>query len=412
MRWPWAQEQRQSSLSEPNQDLIAALGGAVNLSGERVSAESSLRIADVFAAVSIIAETVGTLPLKVYREIGGNVEEQPNHRAAYMLGTAPNPTMPAHRFWATAVGHLLLWGNCFIEKLRNEEGLVDELWLIHPSTVTIEYNETIRQKRYIIGFNQETLSEDRVLHIFGYSSDGLSGLSPIQQCAQQLGMVKARERFEADVYARKPFLSGVVEHPKKLTDTVKLRESWAAIYGGGDRGVRGVSGRMGVAVLEEGAKFTPLTAPLADMQFVEQQQMSKRTIASIFKLPPSYLGGSTGDSLTYQTVESNKIQLATMAIAPVTVNLQKFLGFDRGLFPFPSWYPEFPLEAMMRGDSVARADFYSKMFAIVDAEGKRALDVNEIRGLENRPPASADEATIAAMQQPAPLPAESADAVA
>ena len=39
-----------------------------------------------------------------------------------------------------------------------------------------------------------------------------------------------------------------------------------------------------------------------------------------------------------------------MAIAPVTVNIQKFLHFDRGIFPFSSWYPEFVLEGLLRGD--------------------------------------------------------------
>jgi phage portal protein BeeE len=122
------------------------------------------------------------------------------------------------------------------------------------------------------------------------------------------------------------------------------------------------------------------------MQFVESQQMSKRTIASIFKLPVSYLGGSTGDSLTYQTVESNKIQLATMAIAPVTVNMQKFLGFDRGIFPFSSWYPEFVLEGLMRGDSKARSDYYKVMVSDV-----KAMLPDEVRALENMPPLTSSQ---------------------
>jgi HK97 family phage portal protein len=374
---------RQSSLAEPTQDLIQAMGGVEMLSGERVDVSNSLAISDVFAAVSIIAETIATLPLRVYRRtLTGEVLEAPDHRANLMLGIAPNPVMPSHRFWATVAGHLLLWGNAFIEKLRDESGLVSEIWLVHPSLVTVEFNAALKRKRYTIEVNgiREVFDDDRMLHIIGYSTDGLVGLSPIQQCRQQLGMVKARERFEGDVYARKPYLSGVIEHPQRLTDTVKLRESWEAIYGGGDRGFGARSHRHSVAVLEEGAHFIPLTAPMADMQFVESQQMSKRNIAAMFKLPPSYLGGSTGDSLTYQTVESNKIQLATMAIAPVTTNIQKFLGFDRGLFPFPSWYPEFVMEGMLRGDSTARAAFYKAMSEV------KAILPNEIRALENMPP--------------------------
>jgi HK97 family phage portal protein len=361
-----------------------AVGGSQVISGERVDVTSSMAIADVFSAVTTITETVSTLPLRVYRTVNGDPVETPDHRAAAMLGQAPNGIQPAHRFWSTIAGHLLLWGNAFVEKLRDQNGLVSELYILHPSCIRIEYNPTLRQKRYVYtdeyGLNETALSDDRVLHLFGYSLDGISGMSPITQCRQQLGLAKARERFEGEVYGQKPFLSGVINHPGQIKDTVKLRESWRAIYGGGDKGVRNTSGRHSVAVLEEGATFSPLTAPLADMEFVASQHLSKSTIANIFHLPPAYIGGSTGDSLTYQTIEGNQIQFARQAITPLTVNIQKFIGSDRGIFPFPSWYPEFALEALMRGDSAARADFYVKMASI------NALKVNEIRGYENLPP--------------------------
>ena len=384
--WPFkdVNVEKRSGLEHPESELFDTMLGTPTLSGERVDVTGSLAIADVFSAVSIIAETIATLPLRVYRNVGGNVVEVPDHRAAGMLGQAPNPVIPAHRFWATVAGHLLLWGNAYIEKLRDSDGLVSELWLVHPSLVTPEWVPSRRQKRYVImdGVEKVVYGDDRILHLFGFSPDGLVGLSPIRQARQQLGISKARERFEAEVYGQQPFASGVIQHPGKITDGgANLRKSWGAVYGGGHRSSgENKSGRHGVAVLEEGASFQQLSAPLEDMQFVESQQMSKRTIAALFKLPATYLGGSTGDSLTYQTVESNKIQLATMAITPVTVNIQKFLHFDNGIFPFNSWYPEFVLEGLLRGDSKARGEFYSLL------SGVKAITPNEIRGLENMGP--------------------------
>lgn len=394
-----------------NQDLVGLLGGEQVISGERVNVTSSLAIADVFAAVTTITETIATLPLRVYsRQVNGDVVEAPQHRAAPMLGQAPNPLQPAHRFWSTIAGHLLLWGNAYIEKLRDQNGLVSELWIIHPAQVTVEYNEARREKRYTIqadeyGLKSRTLSEDRVLHMFGFSCDGIYGLSPITQARQQLGLAKARERFEAEVYGQKPFLSGVINHPGRLKDTVKLRDSWRAIYGGGDRGINGTTGRHSVAVLEEGATFSALTAPLADMEFVASQQLSKTTIANIFHLPPAYIGGSVGDSLTYQTIEGNQIQFARQAVTPVTVNMQKWLGSDRGIFPFSSWYPEFALDALLRGDSAARAQFYTAM------NGVGAITPNEIRNLENLPPLPGGDEIAAASAAPA-SPSPTADAAA
>jgi HK97 family phage portal protein len=408
VNWPWTRESRQSSLSEPTQDLLEALGGSQVIAGERVNVTTSLAITDVYAAVTTITETVATLPFKVYRTVGGDPVETPDHRAAAMLGQAPNSIQPAHRFWSTIAGHLLLWGNAFVEKLRDQNGLVSELYILHPGCIRVEYNSSLRQKRYVVtdeyGLNEKALSDDRVLHIYGFSVDGICGMSPITQARQQLGLAKARERFEGEVYAKKPFLTGVINHPGQMKDTVKLRESWAAVYGGGDKGLRGQPGRHGVAVLEEGATFSPLTAPLADMEFVASQQLSKTTIANIFHLPPSYIGGSVGDSLTYQTVEGNRIQFATQAITPLTVNIQKFVGSDRGIFPFPSWYPEFSLQALMRGDSAARSAFYQAMSTVAK------MTPNEIRGLENMPPIQGGDQVAPAPALPVGTPTPAAGA--
>ena len=73
-------------------------------------------------------------------------------------------------------------------------------------------------------------------------------------------------------------------------------------------------------VLEDGATFKILPMPLEDMQFVENQQLTRTDIAVAFRIPPSYLGGTTGDSLTYTTKEANTSQMAQLAIMPWTTS--------------------------------------------------------------------------------------------
>ena len=178
----------------------------------------------------------------------------------------------------------------------------------------------------------------------------------------------------------------MIQHPTSIKDNgVKLRESWRAIYGSGGQS------RHGVAVLEEGATFTPMTAPLEDMQFVEASKLSKTEIAVLFKIPPAYLGGSTGDSLTYETVEGNRIQFATQAVAPVANNVAQFVCHDLEIFPFVTWYAEFVLEGLLRGDSVSRADYWNKLNTIVP------LDPEYIAARENIP--------LSAIKEPEPVPA-------
>lgn len=365
-------EFRQSTLADGPQWLIDQRGGTKTAAGERISVDSSLAIADVFSAVNIITSDISQCPLKVYRDLdqspsnsGRGVVDGSDHRAFRMLHDWPFPGIPAHRFWATIAGHELLWGNWYLEKLRNPETqLVEALRMADPASVDVEWNWQNGAKRFFItrpdGFRDGPFTENDVLHGFGYSKDGIVGMSPIQQARETLGTAKGRVRFEGDVYGQRPYISGVIEHPTTIKDGgVKLRESWRAVYGSGG------PDRHGVAVLEEGASFTPITAPLADMQFVEAARMSKTEVATLFKLPASYLGGSTGDSLTYQTVESNRIQKATQAVAPVCNNIAQFLSHDFAIFPFQSWYCEFVLEGLMRGEPKARAEYLAAMKDII-----------------------------------------------
>ena len=370
--------ERRSTLSNPADWLVDSLAGARTASGERVTVQSSLGMIAVFAAVSKISGTIGGQPCKVYRELDGGKVEAKDHRAWKILHDKPNPLMPAQRFWSTMTGNMLLWGNAFIQKVRNDQGLVDTLWLLDPSRVSVEYSEQSHAKRYT--FQRQTgekvrLREEDVVHIMDWSLDGIIGESRIGRCREALGKSLARERFEGTFYGRGLTVRGVIEHPGKLGPEApkRLRESWDTVYGG----ARGHQ----VAILEEGAQFKSVQAPLADMQFVESAQLSIAEIAILFNLNPVQLGAAIGQgSLVYQTVEGNKIQYATETIAPITGNIAKTLEQDSSIFPFRSWWPEFELKAMMQGDSRARTDYYKTMDEI------GAILPSEVRALEGLPP--------------------------
>lgn len=370
-----------SNLARPAMWLNEAFGTSRSVSGQRVTVEKAIGVAPVWSAVSIISEAVGGLPFKVYRDVGeGEILPADTHRAFRMLHDKPNPVTPANRFWSTVTVHLLLWGNAYIEKVRGEiTGLVEELWLLDPGAVEVRWDAGARRKYFIerphMGGDERKFNDEQVLHITGLSMNGLTGESVISRCKNALGTAMAREEFEGGLYQRGAVTRGVIEHPGQLkAEGIKnIRESFTSIYGGS-------SNAHQTAVLEEGASFRQMSMPLSDLEFVSAQQMTRTDVAVMFKLPPAYLGGSTGDSLTYATVEGNQIQFAQNAVSPWTNTIAKAVGSDPGIFPFSSWYPEFVLEGLMRGDHPARAGFYKAMH---DME---AMTVNEIRSKENMSP--------------------------
>jgi hypothetical protein len=77
--------------------------------------------------------------------------------------------------------HLLLYGNAFVRKLRDESGTVDELWILKPSEMTVKWwpglgEKTFVHYRPVLNGGQQDRREfddDEVLHIIGMSMDGI-----------------------------------------------------------------------------------------------------------------------------------------------------------------------------------------------------------------------------------------------
>jgi HK97 family phage portal protein len=367
-----------TGLATPASWFTEALTSVPSPSGKRVTVSSAIGLAPVWAAVSLIAEQVGQLPLKVYKEVDGDRVEARGHRAWGLLHDKPNDHTPADRFWSTVTTQLLLYGNAFVRKHRDDLGLVNELTLMNPSHMLVYWDgdQRIKEYRYQpLNGQLQTLTPDEVLHIFGLSLDGVLGESVISRCKASFGAAMARDEFEGSFYKRGANLSGVLQHPSKISPDAKrnIKDTFSALYAGSDKA-------HGTPLLEEGMTFQAVGSPLRDLEFVASQQMTRTDIAVMFKLPPNYLGGSSGDSLTYATVESNQIQFALHAIAPWTSVIASALTADPSIFPQNVYEAEFVLDGMLRADATARGNYYKTMADI------GAMTPNEIRRLENLPP--------------------------
>lgn len=367
--------------ANPSGSMLEAFGSGTSYSGERVSTKNAMGLAAVFSAVEKISEAVGSLPFKVYRIIEGDDRvEARSHRSWRMLHDKPNPETTAHVFWSTVTAQVLLDGNSLIWKERGVEGEIESLYLLDSSQWTIEWDG--REKRFVrtVTGSRQEFTSDQVLHIMGLSLDGVIGCSRITYCREALGTALARARYEGEFYAQGATFNGVIEYPGRLSEkgTANLTKAMQAKHGG-------PGNRHKTPVLEEGASFKPVGMSLADMQFVEGAQLSRSDIATMFNLPASYLNASSGDSLTYATTESNQIQFAQMAVAPLTHRIAKAVSQDPGLLPQNVMYAEFVLEGLLRADMKTRAEYWASMKSTL------GLSAEFIAARENIPQSALEE---------------------
>jgi HK97 family phage portal protein len=322
--WNRREKRSTSGLQYPSDWLNDAIGGPVASAGTRVNVTSALGLSPVWAAVKLIAEDVGQLPFKVYRDLGdGEKEEARSHRAWRMLHDRPNSFTTASRFWSTVTVHLLLYGNAFILKRRDEMGVVSELWLLLPSEMTVKWWPGLGEKTYVHTPTQQLLTggqqqrreydDDEVLHIMGLSMDGLTGMSVIEQCRNPLGTAIARDEFEGEFYAN----GGVFSQAVYLKGRVRSDEALKRFKDASSRCTRAAVSGTASRSSRMARKLHQVGSPMKDLEFVAAQNMTRTDIAVMFNLPPNKLGGSSGDALTYATVEMNQTAIAVDAIAPM-----------------------------------------------------------------------------------------------
>lgn len=371
-------ERRQyvSTLAQPAAWLVELLGGGKTSSGIHVTEEKALCLPAVWSAVNRISSTVASLPLHVYRRRDGGKEKAPQHPVYPLLHDAPNPFMTAIQFRRALTAHVLLWGNGYAYIERNGAGDVVALWPLSPASTYPVWVKVNGEKQIVyittVDGEQLRLMDYEVLHVAGLGFDGLRGYSVIAMEREAVGLGLAMQEMTGRVIDNNAVPPIVLKHPGRpdFETQKKIVQAFTAGVSGENRGK--------VGIVAEGIDVEELGMPLKDAEFLAQRNYTVQDIARIFNIPASMLEASD-KAPTYASAEQFNQWFVQHTCRPwlVTweqaISLRLFTGLER-----KRYFAEHSVEGLLRGDSQARADFYTKMFQI------GVFSINDIRELENQ----------------------------
>lgn len=358
--------------------LIDVTGETATRSGVMVTVDRAMQLSAVSACVRLLAESIASLPLNVYRRRadGGRtrVTNIPEYR---LLHDEPNPLMTSFVWRETTAAHLLLWGNSFSVIQRGDGATPTALLPLLPQHVRVlkQSNGELAYHVSGLGMNQ-VINQADMLHIPGLAFDGMVGMSPIKYAAQSIGLGLAAEAYGAGFFGNSSIPSGFITTSMKLTpeQARAIGQRWAENYG--------ASRSQGTAVLDNGTEFKRVTIPPEEAQFIETRKFQLADIARWYRVPPHMIGDL--ERSTFSNIEHQGLQFVTHTLRPWLVRLEQEI--TRKLFPSstegqPSeLYVEFNVEGLLRGDVKSRYEAY--------AIGRQWgwLSTNDIRGRENLEP--------------------------
>lgn len=350
--------------------------GATSYAGVTVTPESALTFSAYFACIRVIAESVASLPLLVYRRrADGGKERATQHPTYRLLKERPNPEMTSFEFRETLISHTAGWGNGYAEIEWNNAGAPTALWPLNPARM--EVTRTAGELRYLYRLPDGTtanLPAWRVHHLRGMSSNGIVGYSIAHLAMQSIGLGLGTEEYGARFFGNGARPGVVLKHPGRLSTEAhkRLQDSWKADH-------QGLSNAHRTKILEEGMGIEAIGIPPEEAQFLETRKLQVVEVARWFRMPPHMIGDL--EKATFSNIEHQSIDFVVHTLRPWLVRSEQRLHED--FFSEDerdAYFVEYLVDGLLRGDTPSRYSAY--------AVGRQNgwLSANDIRGFENMNP--------------------------
>lgn len=334
--------------------------------------------AAVEACVSVITQTVASLPLQLWRRLPNGGHEIVNTGPIVKVLRRPNSYQSRSDFFLNLLRSELLEGNG-VAVAERDRSTITALHMI-PSTYARPMIAETGDVFYHMGSSASYLlpeppldamwpSED-VLHIrMQTPRHPLIGESPILAAALSIQTGNAAAGHMAAFFTNMTRPSGYLSSPRTIKAEIadRLRADWERAYQGGN------SGR--VAVLVEGVEWKPMSISSVDSQLLESYRMSVQDVARVFRVPPVVIGEMGG--ATFNNTEALIRHWLATGLGFVLEHVE--LALDH-LFRLPEdQYIAFDVEALLR------SDFKTRIEGLVRGIQGGLYSPNEARGREGLP---------------------------
>lgn len=339
-----------------------------------MSYRDALQISAASAAGRAISETLASLPLHIYRRVGGGKELARDHRLFRTLAEQPHERYTAVELWEQCIQSLLFRGNWLAIPRLSARADVIELDPVDWSRVSVEIDRStgVRVFQWSDDKGNRIVKVDsEVLHVPGNAYDGVRGYGLLSTASGAFG-VSQRVNNYVDKYFKNML------PPVSLTFPTPVPAEQRDLYF--DKYVKNVlGGKAPILVLDRGGKLEPINLKASELQLVEIMDATTRQMARIFRVPPHVIGDLK--QATFSNIEHQGQDFVTMSLMPWARRIEQRLETTLlGPLERRQYTIRFQFDALLRGDAASRGTYYQSLFQV------GGITANEIREHEGRNP--------------------------
>lgn len=365
MSWPF------NSRGLTATELVAERTGRRVGRGGSVHRSKALRHSAVWACLVLRADLISTMPVDVFRRIGGIQVQQT--KPPVMINPSGARTSWIEWVYGTQFDLDSVGNTLGIITARDGLGLPAVIELQNIDEVTF-FGKGTQLTTIRVGSAEYT--PDQVWHEKQYTLAGVPiGLSPIAHAAMSIQGYTSAQEFALDWFSNASVPGGHLKNNARVLNpkqAAATKEDFKATVQSGDVWVSG-----------KDWEYSMLSAKASESAFLEQIDASVIEVCRFLGVPGDMIDAPVkGSSVTYANITQRNLQLLIMKIGPAITRRED--AWSRGLLPQPRYAKLLP-DALLRMDLKSRYEAYR-----VGVEG-RWMPPSRILELENQPPLTPEE---------------------
>ena len=342
-----------------------------------VTQNSSLTLSAFYNGIEILTNDIALPTKSVYKKDGDNRQSLSNHPVNYLIAKRPNQYMTSFMFHKMMGQFAILKGNAYalIERNKHTAKPIAYQLITQPVKVVIHNAKLFYTVKY--KDKSVTYPSDDILHIPGFSYNGITGISVIQHAARSLGVALAAQDYSSEYYNSKGLGSGFIKSDNSLDSPAKERLSK------GFSDILSANNLWSVPVLDEGMSFHPIQITAAEAQFLLTSKHGVSEVARWLNIPPHKLK-LISDS-NHSITEIGEIIHNQDSVLPWVTKFEQ--EYNAKLFTEKEksdHFVKFNMNILMRADIKSQAEYFSKMIfngVMTRNEVRALLDLNGLDGL-------------------------------
>lgn len=351
--------------TESNEDALLR----ASLSDDYMTRDQAMNVPAFVACVNKIAETVSTIPIRLYRLVDGKLEAVEDDTRVRLLNDDTGDTLDGVQFKRALVRDYLMGkgGYAFINRTGNR---IRSLHYVRESEVSFLFTSDPIFKDYDIMIQGTKYKPFEFLKVLRNTEDGRSGRSVVDENSEVLSVAYHSLKYEKNLVKTGGNKKGFVKSAKKLAEPAikALKAAWRRLY---------QNNTENVVILNEGLEFQEASNTSVEMQLNENKKTNSDEICKLFNVPPAMINGGA--------TEEDKTNYVQYCLNPIlkefecALNRDLLLESEKGSYYFAADTSE-----------LTKGDIEKRFRAYETASKNGFMQIDEIRMRENLPPLGLD----------------------